>query len=208
MILRSLVMVGTVVLFVSRAVTSAEEVKVEPEQQYLVLEVTKLSTFEEELNSAAGQGFRLMMSTTSDGGQRVQALMQRVAVVPDVFHYRMVATFSTKTGDKEMNAAAVEGFRVLPHTSMVKKGLTIFNTNSVVVMEKMPKSPETFEYMTITAVRTATFHRELKDAVDKGWKVVDMTYGQVLIERPKTQSGAAATGRADSSAEYMAGRAT
>ena len=69
----------------SGVTTLAQEVKVEPEQQYLVLEVTKLSTFEEELNSAAKQGFQLIMSTTSDNGSRVQALMQRVATPPDVF---------------------------------------------------------------------------------------------------------------------------
>jgi hypothetical protein len=184
---RSLVVIGVIVFFVSGVTTLAQEVRVEPEQQYLVLEVTKLSTLEEELNSAAKQGFQLIMSTTSDNGARVQALMQRVATPPDVFQYRMVATFSTKTGDKEMNAAAAEGFRAVPHTSMVKKGMTIFNVNNVVVMEKTPKSPQTFDYLTITAVRTATFHKELKSAVDQGWKVIDMTYGQVLLERQKAR---------------------
>ena len=126
-----------------------------------------------------------MMSTTSDNGQRIQALMNRAATAPDVFEYRMVATFSEKTGDKEMNAAASQGFRVVPHSAMTKKGITVFNTNSVVVMEKAPKTSELFEYRTLSAVRTATFHRELKAAVDEGWKVVDTAYGRVLLERPK-----------------------
>ena len=70
---------------------------------------------------------------------------------------------------------------------MVKKGLTVFNTNNVIVMEKASKAPATFEYLTIMAVRTATFHKELKSAVDQGWKVIDMTYGQVVLERQKAQ---------------------
>jgi hypothetical protein len=164
---------------------TAQEVKVAGDQQYVVLEVTKLDTFEKELNSVAGQGFRLMMSTTRDDGQRVQALMQRPSESGGTFQYRLVATFSSKTGDKEMNAAAAEGFRVVPHTSMLKKGLTIFNTNNAVVMEKASSSVDTFDYMTITAIRTDTFHRELKLSVDEGWKVIDMTYGQVLLERVK-----------------------
>jgi hypothetical protein len=41
--------------------------------------------------------------------------------------------------------------------------------------------------MTITAIRTDTFHRELKLSVDEGWKVIDMTYGQVLLERVKAK---------------------
>jgi hypothetical protein len=136
--------------FLTASVAAAQEIKIEPDQQYFVIEVTKLSTFEKELNSAAKQGFRLMMSTTSEEGQRIQALMERVAQLPGSYQYRMVATFSEKTGDKEMNAAAAEGFRLL------------------------------------SQVRTSTFHKELKAAVEQGWKVVDMTYGQVLLERAKS----------------------
>jgi hypothetical protein len=50
-------------------------------------------------------------------------------------------------------------------------------------MEQAPKSPDRFEYRTISAGRTATFHRELKAAVDEGWVVVDTAYGRVLLER-------------------------
>ena len=180
-------LLAIVVLVLSAATTRAQQVKLEADQQYLVLEVVKLDTFEKEINSAASEGFRLMMSSTSDNGARIQALMERAATAPDVYQYRMVATFSEKTGDKEMNAVATEGFRVVPHTAMIKKGLTIFNTNSVVIMERAPKSSELFEYRTIGAVKTATFHRELKAAVDEGWKVVDTTYGRVLLERPNAR---------------------
>ena len=167
------------------AVARAQDLKVEPDQQYLVLEVAKLDTFEKEVNVASGLGFKLMMSAVSDGGQRIQALMERVPAAGGSFKYRMVATFSEKTGDKEMNAAGAEGFRVVPHTAMLKKGITIFNINSVVIMEKDAKSSDLFEYQTISAVKTATFHRELKAAVDQGWKIVDTTYGRVLLERKK-----------------------
>ena len=165
---------------------AAQEVKTEPDQQYLVIEVTKLSTFEKEVNSAAKQGLRLMRSTTSEDGQRIQALMERVAPSPSPYQYRMVATASEKTGDKEMNAAAAEGFRLLPGTAMVKQGLTMFNRNTVVIMEKGPESASGYAYMTISAVRTSTFHKELKAAIEQGWKVADMTYGQVLLERAKS----------------------
>lgn len=176
---------GASVILMAGLPAAAQEVKVEPDQQYLVIEVVKLSTFEKELNSAAKQGFRLMRSTTSEDGQRVQALMERVATSAP-YEYRMVATFSEKTGDKEMNAAAAEGFRLLPNSAMVKKGMTIFNRNSVVIMEKAPESTPAYAYMTISAIRTSTFHKELKAAVEQDWKVVDMTYGQVLLERVKS----------------------
>ena len=170
-------------LAVAVRATTAQQVAIEADQRYLVIEVVKLDTFEKEVNSAAGQGFRLMMSATSDNGGRIQALMERVATPPAVYQYRMVATFSEKTGDKEMNTAAGDGFRVVPHTAMLKKGLTIFNVNHVVVMEKTPNAPDLFEYRSVSAVRTATFHKELKDAVAEGWTIVDTTYGRVLLER-------------------------
>ena len=180
-------LVAILALVVSAARMGAQQIKVEPGQQYLVLEVSKLDTFAKEINSAAGQGFRLMMSCTSEDGARIQALMERATTPPDVFEYRMVATASEKTGDKEMNTAAADGFRVVPHTAMIKKGITVFNINNVVIMEKRPKAPEVFEYLTIAAVKTSTFHRELKAAVDAGWKVVDTTYGHVLLERQKAR---------------------
>ena len=69
---------------------------------------------------------------------------------------------------------------------MVKQGLTIFNRNSVVIMEKAPEMTTVYAYMTVSAVRTSTFHQELKAAVEQGWKVVDMTYGQLMLERVKS----------------------
>jgi hypothetical protein len=124
-----------------------------------------------------------MMSTTSAEGQNIQALMERPDTPSQPYQYRLVATFSEKTGDKEMNAAAADGFRVVSHTSMIKKGFTIFNTNNVVIMEKAPAMEIRYQYMTIGAVKTSTFHKELKAAVGQGWKVVDTIYGQVLLER-------------------------
>ena len=177
-----------VAILLSAPAGYTRQLAIEADQHYLILEVAKLDTFEKEINAAAGQGFRLMMSSTSENGARIQALMQRASAPPDIYQYRMVATFSEKAGDKEMNAAGGDGFRIVPNTAMVKKGLTIFNTNSVVVMEKAPKSSEQFEYRTISAVRTATFHKELKAAVDEGWKVVDTLYGRVMLERQARRS--------------------
>lgn len=184
--------VGALLAFVliASAAPSAQKVALNPDQTYLVLEVVKLATFEQELNDAASQGFRVLMSATSEDGQRVQALMERVAAPPATFRYRLVATMSTKTGDREMNAAGAEGFRAVPHTSMLKKGFTIFNMNSVVVMEKSPESAARFEYLTLAAIKTDTFHKELKNAVGEGWKVADMMYGQILLERERVTATA------------------
>lgn len=137
---------GVVAFVVSAAGASAQELSVEQDQQYLVLEVSRLDTFEKEVNAAAGLSFRLLMAATSEEGSRVQALMERATTVSNTFRYQLVATFSQKTGDKEMNEAAMQGYRLVPHTAMLKRGITLFNLNHVMIMEKTPMSAERFEY--------------------------------------------------------------
>ena len=170
-------------LLVSSVAVSAQQVTIAPDQQYVNLEILKVATLAQELNDAGKQGFRLKMSAVNES--RVTALMERAAP-PDVFEYRIVSTFTSKTGDKEVNASAADGFRVVPHTFMVKKGITIFNIDNVVIMERVSKPTKTYEYKTIGAVKTSNLDKELKAALAEGWQVYDMVYGQILLERPKS----------------------
>jgi hypothetical protein len=170
-------------ILVTGVSTRGQQVTIGPDQQYVNLEILKISTLAQELNDAGRQGFRLKMSAV--GEARVAALMER-ADPPDTFEYRIVSTFSSKTGDKEVNGAAMEGFRVVPHTFMVKKGITVFNIDNVVIMERGSKRPRTYEYRTIGAVKTSNLDKDLKSALSEGWVVFDMVYGQILMERPKS----------------------
>jgi len=175
--------IACLALLVSSVPIRAQQLKIAPDQQYVNLEILKVATLAQELNDAGKQGFRLKMSAVNEA--RVTALMERAAP-PDVFEYRIVSTFTSKTGDKEVNAAAADGFRVVPHTFMVKKGITIFNIDNVVIMERESKPVKTYEYKTIGAVKTSNLDKELKSALAEGWQVFDMVYGQILMERPKS----------------------
>lgn len=171
-------------LLVSVRPAIAQRVPAAPDQKYVILEITKLSTLNAELNDAAKQGFRLSMTAVES--PRVTALMVRSepnGAAP--FEYRIVNTFSSKTGDREMNESALLGFHAVPHTVMVKKGFTVFNVDNVIVMEKSPSSSQPYEYLTINAARTATLDKELKSALADGWQVFDMVHGQILLERLK-----------------------
>lgn len=177
------IVIGFLALLVSSASIPAQQVKIAPDQQYVNLEIMKVATLAQELNDAGRQGFRLKMSAVNEA--RVTALMERAAP-PDVFEYRIVSTFTSKQGDKEVNAAAADGFRVVQHTFMVKKGITIFNVDNVVIMEKESKPTKTYEYKTVGAVKTSNLDKELKNALAEGWQVFDMVYSQILMERPKS----------------------
>jgi hypothetical protein len=175
---------GVFAVLLAGSPAQAQKVEIPSGQQYALLEILRLKTLAEELNDAARQGFRLKMTAVEDA--RVMALMERSATPGDVFEYRTVSTFSPKNGDKEMNKAAAEGFRVVPHTFMVKKGLTIFNVDNVVVMEKDPKATAGYEYQTLVGrFKTATFEKTLATAVSEGWQLLELIYNQILLERPR-----------------------
>jgi hypothetical protein len=169
------------IISISGRAAPAQTLKVDPNQRYLILEVAKVGTLEKELNAAAQQGFRL--SRTASTGARVEALMERTGPTTSGFQYRVVSTVSKKTGEKEMNDAALQGFRIVPHTSLLKAGFTIFDTNGVVVMEKDSQNPATYEYKTVGARSTSDFDKELNTAIADGWAVIDLRYGAVVLER-------------------------
>ena len=174
-----------VLLSLTGATAGAQQrVTIAPDQQYVALEVLRLSNLEAELNDAGQQGFRLRQSAVNEA--RVMALLER-ANPKATFEYRIVSVsaFTTNKADKEMNAVALEGYRVVPHTFMVKKGVTIFNVENVVLMERASTPSGTYEYKTLAAVRTAALDRDVKAALSEGWQVFDMVYGQILLERRK-----------------------
>lgn len=162
---------------------TADKVKVEPGQQWIVLETIRTKTMANEINEVAKEGFRVRMASADSDSGRMELLLERVATPPDVYQYQLVATASAKTKEKEMNAAAAAGFRLVPNTFMSKKGITVFNTESVVLMEKDPKSAATFEYKMVTALRSSNLEKDLKAAAAEGWVMRDLAYGEVVMER-------------------------
>jgi len=158
----------------------AQQLKVEPDQRYLILEVARVSTLEKELNAAGQLGFQVKMSTAA--GNKVEVLMERPEP-SGTFQYRVVSTFRKKTGEQEMNDAAAGGFRVVPHTFLNKSGLTAYDVSAVVIMEKVANVASLYEYKSIGALNTPILDKELKAAVSEGWTAVGLRYAGVVLER-------------------------
>jgi hypothetical protein len=170
------------VLLLLQYPVGARQISIGQDQRYVLLEILKVGTFEAELNDAGRQGFRLKMSATN--GARIMAMMER-AGKGETFQYKIVATFTQKTGDKEMNTAAAEGYRMVPHTYLVKQSMNMFSTDTVVIMEREAKPSTFYEYKTISGFKATTIDREIKLATTDGWQAHDMLYYQILMERPK-----------------------
>ncbi len=88
--------------------------------EYKVLATTRTSTMEKELRQAGSRGFRYRGQTIYDstfGGREVVVIVERRLDRPDErYEYRLLATRRTSTMQKELEAAARDGFEFLGFT--------------------------------------------------------------------------------------------
>lgn len=80
--------------------------------------------------------------------------------------YRVLATNKTSTMQKEMQAAAAEGFRY----GDVMGGKTAFGGSEVVVIMYRDGSPGTYDYRLLATSKTSTMQKEMQEAGDAGFE--------------------------------------
>ncbi len=159
-----------VLLFAPMAL--AQRVKIEPDQQYLLLATTKTKTMQKELEEVSAKGFRILLASATK--TEMVLFLERVAAPPDVYKYQLLATFSEKTMEKELNEAAAKGFRLLPQTLMHKEGWTIFQNESVAILEQQPKSNKRYEYKVLATALTGKLQKSVSEATASGFKLLAM----------------------------------
>jgi hypothetical protein len=158
---------------------NAQKLKIEPNQQYLLLATKQTSTMQEELSEAAKQGFRIVVGSPTSGTEMV-LLLERVAQPPETYSYRLLATTRTGTMQKELNEAAREGFRLLPRTMIEKAGSGMFALGKdgpkeiVAVLERAPKPDRFYEYKLLATSLTSTLQQEIAQAVAAGFALAGL----------------------------------
>lgn len=150
--------------------------------EYKVLATSKTSTLEKELNEAAAQGYvfgAVMGGETAFGGSEGVVVMQKGAD-EGTREYRVIATNRTSTMQKEIAAAAAQGYEYV--------GQTVFETlfggsEVVVIVERNPKAEERLlhEYLLVATSKTSTLQKELAEAGQRGFEVVGMTVGKTAL---------------------------
>jgi hypothetical protein len=164
--------------------------------EHKVLATNRTSTMERELNSAAEQGCRfraVMGGETAVGGNEVVAVMTRRQGESSRYLYKLLATSKTSTMQRELQAAADQGFEYVGQ-SVFK---TMFGGNEVVAILERDKDAigPGSEYHLFATVRTSTMEKELTQAAAGGYDVLGVTVGQtaiggkeliVIARRPKT----------------------
>ena len=133
------------------------------------------------MNEAAQAGYAfqsVMGGETAFGGKEVLTIMARSAGSSQKV-YKLLAANKTSTLEKEMQAAAEEGFEY--------KGQTIFESSTggrevCVIMERDRSSrSRAADYRLLATSRTSTMEKELAAAGSQGYAVVGMTVAKTAF---------------------------
>jgi hypothetical protein len=173
----------------------AGDLKIEPDQKYLMLDTTKTSTMQKELTEAAGQGFRVVVGGVTSS-TNLGILMERAENISGIYEYRLLATSKAKTMMKEMNESGSEGFRLIPTTLAFKQQM-LGAAELVLVMERAPQTTKHYEYQLFSGSGSENSIRDkLGDAIAEGYMVVGLAMtawagAQVITEQESEKVGIA-----------------
>lgn len=177
----------------SLTVALAQNPQIDPDQKYLLLATTRTSTMQKELDAAAAQGFRIVAGSPTSGAEMV-ILLERTAKAPNTYKYKLLATNQTGTMQKELDAAAAEGYQLLPRT-MIAKQQVFIGPEIVVVLEKAPQSSTRYQYRLLATSRTSTMQKEILQAINDGFQIAGIaSRGEHMVIMEKKTGGEEAMG--------------
>ncbi len=153
--------------------------------EYHLLATNKTSTMEKELGESASHGYRfkaVMGGETSFGGSEVVVIMERDSsnLEPGRYQYRLLATNKTSTMQKELQAAADEGYHYCGQTVFK----TTFGGQEVVIIlerDRNDKDQLSWEYLLLGTNKTSTMQKELMEAAEEGYEVTGLTVGSTTF---------------------------
>lgn len=191
MTLGKTVLAGLALALVASA-ANAGEVKVAPDQKYLLLSATRTGTMEQELTDSAKMGFRVVLSASS--GLGMLFLLERAATPPDLYEYKIVATTQLKTLERELNEVAAQGFRLIPGATMPKEKM-IGPREVLCLLEKEPggAAGRRYEYKVLGTARTGTLEKEIQENQKAGFELAGLaTANEHTVIMERAVSGTAA----------------
>jgi len=162
---------------------TADRLKIDADQNYLILSTKRIQTMERELDEAAAKGFRVLYgapTVTYD----MALFLQRMENPEKPYTYKILATSRNKTMEKELNELAAKGFRLLPRTIIFKQGLLI--AEMVTVMEREFDSKVAYEYKLVDARKEVKLQAKIDSARAEGFNPVTMiTLGDNVVVMEK-----------------------
>jgi len=166
-------------LFLAAQTLAAQD---RPGYEYKVLATSMTHTMELELNRAAEDGFRFqtaMGGETANGGNEVVVVMARRSGARPRVAYKLLATSKTSTMEKELQAAADQGFEYRAQ-SVFK---TAFGGDEVVCILERDGDAEAqhAHYRLLATTKTSTMEKELAQAGAAGYAIVGLTVAKTAF---------------------------
>jgi hypothetical protein len=159
---------------------SAQNVKVDPEQSKLLLAASSTATLQQELDKAGALGFRAVLGSTRGNGEFV-LLLERDPSNKDQVQHLLIATNTTNTFQKEIDAAAAKGYRAVPQT-FLNKPTGFIGNEIVVLMERTVNSPKRYKYQLLSSNQTSTLQSEWAASSALKYKAVGfLTRAEVMV---------------------------
>lgn len=191
LITQCLILSTSLVLWGQQA--AAQRSNVDLTRQYLLLATSRTSTLERELQQAANAGYRVEVGCKPQHYGEWLVLMKRVARPPAIYDYKLLATQLTSTMQREIEAAADQGYQVVPRAMMGDDEL-------VVILEKPPgleplpgdEKPAAgrlgVHYQLLATTLTGTLQKELSDEAERSFRAVGLFSRRehiAILERPR-----------------------
>lgn len=183
--MKNLNYVFALILFTFCGVCSAQDKELN-DQKYKLLATTRTSTMQKEIDETAAQGYRILVGSPTSGSE-MALFLSRDGTVEAPYKYKLLATTRTGTMQKELNEAAVSGFRLIPST-MIAKAQLLGGIEIVMIMEQPPTVNVSYEYKLLATSRTSTLQKEVTEAQEAGFKIIGMvSRGEhmVVMERER-----------------------
>ena len=170
-----------------------DKVKIDEDQNYLVLSTKKIQTMEKELDEVARKGFRVLYAAPTQQFDMAILLQRAPEAKEEPYSYKILATMRNKTMEKEMNEFASQGFRLLPRTIVWKQGF--FTSELLMIMERDPHVKTNYEYKLVTGGKETKLHKKIDEAMTQGFVPVTMvTIGDHVVVMEKSAKVAQTAG--------------
>jgi len=125
-----------------------------------------LKLVETKLNEVASQGFRITDFRVT-GNSSANVTMEKTATPAEKYHYMIVHAILAGNVQKNMNKAAAEGYRLVPHTVAMLAGMTL-------IMEKTPAANAgKYEYRVSSGMLMSNAEKHMAEDQQKGFVVVE-----------------------------------
>ena len=176
---RVLVTAAALCLFLSRPSVAQDA----PGYEYRVLATSMTHTMELELNRAAEEGFRFQTAmggeTSGSSSTEVVAVMARRAGVRPRVSYKVLAASRTSTMEKELQAAADQGFEYRAHT--VYKSAFGGDEILCIVERDADRAAQRPRYRLLATNKTSTMEKELKQVGAAGYAIMAVTVAKTAF---------------------------